>query len=199
VSPSELAAYKTTYSHMSDYDLAEIHAAGPSGVISPEVWHLVQGEFGRRGTTILEEAGLAVHRQRARSEKQERFNEVHRRSVPCYVRVGTGVLETAILSVPSMAAMALLGADPADGFAGTLLFYLGVYLPVCELLWQRTFAMRALGQHLVRTTGGKPTKAQVLGRWLLRPLGFSGFLWYALWGTFWLHDGLTKTRVVNET
>lgn len=72
------------------------------------------------------------------------------------------------------------------------------YQPVSEFLTQRTLGKRLMGLKLVTTTGARPTILSILIRHLSRPL-IGGLLWYFAFGTFWVHDIFSRTRVVYSS
>jgi uncharacterized RDD family membrane protein YckC len=139
-----------------------------------------------------------VHQWRSAAEIAAQIADVHQRTVPWYTRIATASWEIAIIAVPCTMVTVPLTRDPFDGIGTALLLYIIFYLPVTDLFWQRSMAMRQMGQRLVDIRGGKPSVGQVIVRSLLRPMGGFGLALYVLWGTPWLHDGVTRTRVVNE-
>lgn len=200
----EIEQMRDTYRRLPDYDIAELHARGASGLRSPAFWILLQEEFDRRQQTARDDSLLTLSRQA--QESIEEANLAERRQLalasfyaPWYVRIGAsgvdGILYLIAVSVWGVVGRSL-SIHPDIVAIVAVLGYFG-YQVVPEATSGATPGKRVFGLRVVTAQGARPTLGQLIVRAILKPFLFFGLLWYLLWKTPWGHDVLTSTRVVR--
>ena len=204
--PGNVERLRKDYHDLPDMKLAELHAEGPTAYASPEVWELLDQEFKRRGSRAAQIQVDVTETRRQDAEQAAIEATVERRRARSDQRIGSMLIDVVFL-ILVFALVGLLLKDVDTPLADTILrLTLAVFIlyhPICEFTTQRTLGKRLFGLKVVTTTGARPSLGDILTRHLARLLMLLtagllfGLVWYFAFGTFWVDDVFSKTRVVN--
>ncbi len=187
----ELDRLRERYRRLSDYDIGRLHADGPDAFNSPEAWEMISAEFERRGQAAEEAEEYFEDERETKRAQQEADKRLDSIKAPTFARVVATAVDLVLLWIV-LALTAWAGGDVGIVFA---LIVAVCYHPISEHLTGRTAGKAFAGTRVVARDGGRASFSALIVRQLARPL-IGGLLWYALIGTFAVHDRASGTRVV---
>jgi hypothetical protein len=183
--PRNLDRLRQYYRGVTDAEFTKQYELGPVGVSSPQVWQVIEAEYRTRGETIP-------------SAREEMARQATIQNAVTRVAAGTWLrISAAILDVIAVTFLAVFLAPLEINTAVARLVTLVLYYLVCELLWQRTPGKALFRFKVVSAEGERPTLSALLIRSLTRPF-VGGLVWYFTFGTIWIDDIASRTRVISE-
>jgi len=194
------------YRRLSDYDIAALHAQGPTAFASPEIWHVLEEEFHRRTS----DAGAVQEIETEYAREQAALSAVASAAAPIHLRLAQGAADLVVcfaVLLLLIAALAVLGLP--SWAVGTLAVALAplLYPGLFEARNGATPVMRLFQLKVVDEVGGLPSLRQAAFRAYLKAYLFIPFqlgivislLRYATGERNpWYHDSLSRTTVVRD-
>ena len=203
LSETEHEALRQRYAALPDFDVVAMHDTGPEGLASPDAWELLEAEYRQRSLAGSE----AEDRAEAYLETERKHEATLGATAPVLARLVQGSLDALAAAFIGFAAalcfavvLTILGVNSDISAALLVIVFLALslgYQVWFELQQQATPIMRQFGLRVVTTFGTPPGAVRLILRAVLRPVVMFGPLWYAVGRTWWGHDVLTGTRVVQ--
>ena len=190
---NNLDGFRERLRGVGDETIAEMHADGPDGMATSEAWKILDEEFRCREESIPEAIEMVERRQ----EDSDLRGRVAAAQASFGIRLGASMVELGVLAALAMAGGLFSPQIGAIVWVWGWWLYFFIYFPICESQFSGTLAARYFGLRVVTLEMEVPSAFQIVARALLRPLGPAGLFWWAFWGTPWLHDLVTKTRVIR--
>lgn len=166
---------------LSTRDLLRQYDEGLEAFRSREAWRLLIDEMTRR--RIEDSQQLQNASAKARREQLVETCEATIRQ-----RVVGAAADIGLVWVVTSLAL-LMGFPP-------MVYLWLIYHPLCELVFGRTVGKAWLGLRVVTEDGSRVSLKSILKRTLTRPFALVP-VWRSVYNTPWIHDVVSKTRVVD--